>query len=174
MSNIFERDYQMLELDRDAGWRDARESYRRLVNRWHPDRFAARPRERHHAQSRFILPLQKASDADVVKNTQSTTKPSSSKTNKPTTHQSVELNDNGFAVAPTKQRSALSRYWLWAIPVIGLVLTFSVFIMLERRIAERQRDAAISVLRNTEPSKFLPDKENIRRRAKHDSIFNDN
>ena len=54
MSITYRRDYQELGLDETADWPAARSAYRRLVNTWHPDRYARRPRERDNAQQRFI------------------------------------------------------------------------------------------------------------------------
>ena len=54
MTHDFRQDYEALELDDRADWTTARASYRRQVNLWHPDRYAQRPRERVHAQQRFI------------------------------------------------------------------------------------------------------------------------
>ncbi len=171
MSNIFERDYQMLELDRDADWKEARESYRRLVNRWHPDRFAARPREKQHAQTRFIevtksynnlrsfhrdhhrLPLQDPALRDNEQSTGTPPEPTEKKAGK----SPGWLNDeNAFATQADDTKPRKPRYWLWAIPVLGLIVTFVLFILLEQRIAAEQRENAIEVLRSTEPSKFLP------------------
>ena len=50
----FARHYEHLELDDRADWNTAKEKYRTLVNRWHPDRFAQRPREQIRAQQQFI------------------------------------------------------------------------------------------------------------------------
>ena len=54
MTHDYRPDYDTLELDERADWARARATYRRQVNRWHPDRFTDRPREREHAQQRFI------------------------------------------------------------------------------------------------------------------------
>jgi len=70
-----------------------------------------------------------------------------------------DLDNDVFA--PDKMTGGASgpkkpRYWLWAIPVIGLLLTIALFVVLEQRIAAKQREAAIDVLRNTQPSEFMP------------------
>jgi len=50
----FSGHYARLELSDQASWANARNKYRQLVNRWHPDRFEQKPRERAHAQQQFI------------------------------------------------------------------------------------------------------------------------
>ena len=54
VDTTYRRDYEELGLDEAADWPTARGTYRRLVNTWHPDRYAQRPREREHARQRFI------------------------------------------------------------------------------------------------------------------------
>ena len=54
VSTTYRRDYDELGIDETADWHAARGAYRSLVNTWHPDRYARRPREREHAQQRFI------------------------------------------------------------------------------------------------------------------------
>lgn len=174
VSNIFERDYQMLELDRDADWKEARESYRRLVNRWHPDRFTARPREKHHAQTRFIevtksynnlrsfhrdhhrLPLQDPALRDNGQSTGTPPEPTRKAGDKSSKGSNWLQDEHAFATQSDGSKPSKPRYWLWAIPVLGLIITFVLFMLLEQRIAEEQRENAIEVLRSTEPSKFLP------------------
>ena len=174
MSNIFERDYQMLELDRDASWDDVRLNYKRLVNRWHPDRFNTRPREQQHAQGRFIevtksynnlrafhrqhtrLPLQ---DPALSGNFQSTGTPPeparrSAKSGAPTVEDMM-----GKAIK-TKSGGKKLPIWLFIVPLLILaIVVIGVFITLEKRIAAQQREAAIEVLNNTKPSEFLPKRD---------------
>ncbi|MFK7893672.1 MAG: DnaJ domain-containing protein [Granulosicoccus sp.] len=47
-------DYATLQIDSKSDWKTVRASYRQLVNRWHPDKFPANSREKHHAQQQFI------------------------------------------------------------------------------------------------------------------------
>ena len=54
MSDTYRRDYDELGLDEATDWTAARAAYKSLVNTWHPDRYTHRPREREHAQQRFI------------------------------------------------------------------------------------------------------------------------
>lgn len=41
--------YRVLELDRDASMEQVRESYKRLLRKYHPDRFAGRPEKQRAA-----------------------------------------------------------------------------------------------------------------------------
>lgn len=171
MSNIFERDYQMLELDRDASWADARHNYKRLVNRWHPDRFAARPREKQHAQGRFIevtksynnlrtfhrqhsrLPLQNPALRDTPQSTGTPPEPArgAAKFGAP------RVEDTMGSMRNAKTGGKKRPMWFFVVPLVCLAIgTISVFIVLEKRIAAQNREAAIEVLNNAKPSEFLP------------------
>ena len=170
MSNIFERDYQMLELGRDSDWTEARQSYRRLVNRWHPDRFSTRPREKQLAQSRFIevtkaynnlrafhrehdrLPLQDPKQSNQQKSRGTPPEPAV----RPGKPDNSSLDDALFRVETPKRKPTDRRYWLLVIPVVAIIAILTLFIVLEKRIAQQQRENAIEVLRSTEPSDFLP------------------
>jgi len=185
MSDIFERDYQMLELDRDASWHDARTSYKRLVNRWHPDRFASRPREKQHAQTRFIeitksydnlrgfhrdyqrLPLQNPALQDKKPNNPT----SNPRIKRPGQRKEQDVEEFIFATSSNVVKNPQFKYWLIAIPVVGLLITLSVFVVLERRLAQQQRAAAIDVLRETQPSEFMPDQDSMRRHSSKKAAF---
>lgn len=172
MSNIFERDYQMLELGRDAAWADVRLSYRRLVNRWHPDRFSTRPREKQLAQSRFIevtkaynnlrafhrehsrLPLQ-----DPKLRTESQTQTAGTPPEPPVKSgklNTAKLNEDLFTTDTSQRKPAKPRYWLLAIPVVAIIGVLALFVILENRLEQQRRDKAIEVLRSTQPSDFMP------------------
>lgn len=176
MSNIFERDYQMLELGREADWDEARESYRRLVNRWHPDRFASRPRERQHAQVRFIevtksyknlreyhrsngrLPLQDPALRDTQQSAGTPPEPTLRSNGHASRGASVAneaglFAENNRLTSPKKSKLNIG---LWSMAVIALVATISLFVVLEKRVSEKVRQDGIDVLRETEPSEFLP------------------
>lgn len=171
MSNIFERDYQMLELDREASWADARHNYKRLVNRWHPDRFAARPREKQHAQGRFIevtksynnlrafhrqhsrLPLQNPALRDTPQSTGTPPEPSKG----PAKYGAPRVEDTDTGIMNVETESKKRPMWVFLVPLAALIIgVFLVFIVLENRIAAQNREAAIKVLNNTKPSEFLP------------------
>jgi len=63
------------------------------------------------------------------------------------------------------------KYWMLAIPAVGLFVTIAMFVVLERRLAEKQRAAAIDVLRSTTPSEFMPDRESMRRHSSRKAAF---
>lgn len=50
----FKTDYAILHLENTADWATVRAHHRKLVQRWHPDKFLDKPRERIHAQKHFI------------------------------------------------------------------------------------------------------------------------
>jgi len=54
VDEIYRQDYAELGIPEQADWSVVRAAYRKQVNQWHPDRFAGRPRERAHAETRFI------------------------------------------------------------------------------------------------------------------------
>jgi len=173
VSNIFERDYQMLELDRDASWADARINYKRLVNRWHPDRFNSRPREKQHAQGRFIevtksynnlrtfhrdhsrLPLQNPALRDSPQSTGTPPEPNvrSGGFGSPSVEDTV-----GSINKPATKRKMLPL-WCYVVPLAALAIgVIVIFVVLEKRTAAKQREAAIEVLNRTTPSEFLQKK----------------
>jgi len=173
VSNIFERDYQMLELDRDASWADARVSYKRLVNRWHPDRFNSRPREKQHAQERFIevtksynnlrtfhrdhsrLPLQNPALRDTPQSTGTPPEPSRTSSK----FGSLRVEDTAGGTKLDAKKRQKRPLWIFVVPLVALAIAvILIFVVLEKRIAEQQREAAIEVLNNTKPSEFLPKK----------------
>lgn len=162
----------MLELDRDASWADARISYKRLVNRWHPDRFNSRPREKQHAQGRFIevtksynnlrafhrlhsrLPLQDSSLRDVPQSTGTPPEPAK----RPAAYGSARVEDTLNSPGHVARTVKKPKMWLYIIPfVIVLIVVAAVFVGLEKRLAAKQRAAAIEVLNQTKPSEFLRD-----------------
>lgn len=173
MSKIFEHDYQTLELSRDAGWIEARQSYRRLVNRWHPDRFASRPREKHLAQSRFIevtkaynnlrafhrehnrLPLQGPKQSTNPQQSSTSSNPRT-KGRKTTASRLKTEDENLFTTESPHRKPTKKPYWLFAIPAVAIIAILALFIVLEKRIAQQQRQNAIEVLRSVEPSEFMP------------------
>jgi len=151
VSNIFERDYQMLELDRDASWADARHNYKRLVNRWHPDRFAARPREKQHAQGRFIEVTKSYNNLRTFHRQHSRLPLQNPKFGAP------RVEDTMGSMRNAKTGGKKRPMWFFVVPLVCLAIgTISVFIVLEKRIAAQNREAAIEVLNNAKPSEFLP------------------
>ena len=50
----FKADYRTLKLKQNADWATARNHYRKLVHKWHPDKYSDRPTELENAQKQFI------------------------------------------------------------------------------------------------------------------------
>jgi len=171
VSTVFEHDYQILELDRDATWHDVRESYRRLVNRWHPDRYASRPREKQHAQTRFIevtkaynnlrafyrkhqrLPLQNPALQDAT-----TANIHASQVSKRTAkHKVHNVDELIFEPSSNVVKNPHFKYWMLAIPAVGLFVTIAMHappLIEKSRIRKTLTDASARLYRIKPPQRF--------------------
>ncbi len=172
MAIEFKRDYEQLQLEFDSNWETARAHYRKLVNHWHPDRYTQRPREREHAQQKFIelnrsfnslrsfyklnnrLPYQRIlhsqSDAAV-----------------PEQHQRIQPSEaDVMASSILNKRKTSSTTWknsnlkpmLWAVPVaLVLVLATAVFIVIDSNSKLNTIEEAKRVLRQAQTTQLGAD-----------------
>jgi len=179
VANTFRRDYEQLEIDDVADWATARGSYQRLVNIWHPDRYAQRPRERIHAQQRFIeltksfnnlrtfyrahnrLPYQRIQ-------TQQSSQPKPAQTVR-----SARATVEESSLLRPRKESAIDdetlsnrRRLLWVLPGILMMLcTLGLLVVMDHNEKVRNIENAKEVLRNTEPSEFLPSAEELKKQS---------
>jgi len=175
----FKRDYELLELEPTSNWELTRANYRRLVNIWHPDRFTDKPRERAHAQQQFIeltksfnnlrsfyrenkrMPFER-----MTQSVSDLPEPPVSKRVNPKDHEIVQnsiLNKRKPSKVSTRA-SPLRANW-WIIPtVLTIVAGLFVFMYIDRSTRYKQIEEAKRVLRSTEPSAYMPNREAI---AKH-------
>lgn len=180
--NPFSQHYRQLELNDRADWETARAHYRRLVNLWHPDRFAHRPRERAHAQQQFIkltisynalrnfyrknhrLPFQSAHTVKTDKKAERCGAESCNPDTKDTTV------DNSLLGRKTTQRRTSSkkpgglRNLIWLTAGGSIMLGTVMFFLIvdrsaNRAIAERGRE----IVKEAPPSEFMPSAAEIRR-----------
>ena len=173
MSTQFQRDYELLELDRISDWSTARANYRRLVNVWHPDRYSNRPAEQEHAQKIFIeltksfnnlrnfyreknrLPYQ----LDAIEKT----KPA-----EPSPEQRVDPNVTESSVLKHRQSSDIlsrtnstKRSSLLIPTLLTIACGIAIFIYMDVTAKNRAAEEASKVLNNSTPSEFLQDSGKI-------------
>jgi hypothetical protein len=173
VSTQFQRDYELLELDRISDWKTARANYRRLVNVWHPDRYTDRPAEREHAQKIFIeltksfnnlrnfhreknrLPYQ----IDAI----NTSKPDELRP-----EQRVDSNVMQSSVLEQRQSSDIhntvhraKRTSLLIPTLLTIACGIGVFVYMDMSAKNRAAEEATRVLNTATPSEFLQDSGKI-------------
>lgn len=189
MSSSYRPDYAELELPEEADWPAARATYRRLVNRWHPDRYAEKPRERAHAQARFIR-ITRSFDRLRQYHREHERLPFQTVTiDDPDTLQARRRSE---AVADERRRDALSdavspaqavsgfeprssrqaaksrprRSLLFGgLAVLLLIGTLVVVLVLDQNQSRRAFEAGREALRATPPSEFMPSSTEVRRQS---------
>jgi len=174
----FQQNYELLELEAGDNWETANSNYRRLVHTCHPDRFTNKPRERVHAQQKFIeltkafnnlrsfyrennrLPFERiqhaVSDSPV-----------------PPAHQRVEPQDqdvlesgilNKRKPSPESSDRKRLKHLLWLIPAaLTLIGGLFVFVLFDRQAKIQGIEEAKRVLRDIEPSEFMSNSEEIKK-----------
>lgn len=186
MAIQFQNNYQLLELDTRADWDTANKNYRRLVHKWHPDRFVDRPRERVHAQQQFIE-LTKAFNnlrAFYRENNRlplESIKRTSTNTPKPASPESVisasdvELHSgflNKRKPSLKSGRSSKLKPFLWAIPVGATLLAgMASFVVIDRNAKLKTIEEAQEVLRNAEPSPYKRDTAKIAQSQRRSTLL---
>lgn len=193
MTHDFRQDYEALELDHGADWATARTAYRRQVNLWHPDRYTQQPRERVHAQQRFIQ-LTRAFDS--LRNFYRTNRrlpfepigaerrnAAATGAGEPPLESGTDAGRRRRAASPSEEevleagiltlraptgrprRSGLGRL-LWPALAAALVLaTLAVFLVLDRSARQATMAEGREVLRRTEPSEFMPSAAEVQKRS---------
>ncbi len=180
MADDFQQDYKQLELEQQASFKTAHMSYRRLVNHWHPDRYAQRPRERQHAQQKFIeltksfnnlrnfhrqndrLPFEHIEYAPV----------STADTESPTRSSAEEELQSGLFRQKHNRSSAsiahlpLRRGLLWVVPgALLLFATLGFFVVIDRAAKRDSIEQAKQVLRQTKASEFMPSAVEVKKQS---------
>ena len=193
MTHDFRQDYEALELDHGADWATARTAYRRQVNLWHPDRYTQQPRERVHAQQRFIqltrsfdslrnfyranrrLPFEPIrAERRVAAAADDGPSPDGSDADagrpgraaRPSEKEVLEAGILNLR-APTgrPRRSGLGKL-LWPAAAVALVLvTLAAFLVLDRSARQATLAEGREVLKRTEPSEFMPSAAEVQKRS---------
>jgi len=172
----FKHEYQQLELDPSADWKNAQANYRRLVHVWHPDRYAQRPREKIHAQQQFIE-LTKAFNNLRTFYRENNRMPfeqikqAISDSPVPAKHQQIMPEDNAISESSILNKRKPStkslkpnifRPLLWAVPTVATVAVgIAVFIVIDRNAKLNTIEEAKRVLRTVQPSEYLANSEEI-------------
>jgi len=176
-SEVFKQDYKMLELHEFDTWKAARASYRRLVHKWHPDKYTHRPRERAHAQQQFIeltksynslrsfyranqrLPFESANQPTKARN-ESERKP---RINDQYVEDSI-LGREGSARSPQYEgaKSYGKVFWFFGIFAM-MIATAALSLMLDLNANKANMEIGKETLRQTPQSEFMPSAAEIRK-----------
>ncbi len=178
----FARHYRQLELDDSADWNLARANYRRLVQLWHPDRFAQRPQERAHAQQEFIkltkshtelrnfyrknkrLPFQVARGATTQDYTSSP-----DDADDRLLDGAADMDASILKREPRKHgrptlRSSAFKKATWIVSGAAIMLgTVTFFLILDRKANQAIAEKGREVVKEAPQSEFLPSAAEIRR-----------
>ncbi|MFK8081553.1 MAG: J domain-containing protein [Granulosicoccus sp.] len=179
----FAEHYQQLEIDDRANWDSAQSSYRKLVHVWHPDKFTSRPRERLHAQQRFIN-LTKSYNAlrDFYRTNQRLPFQSvhtASKDQKPKLEHDSQEPKRSASVAEVDssvlrrdpEKSAYStgnsgnrRKIIWALAGLSILFfTATLFLILDQKLNQATAEIGREVIKDAPESEFLLNNTEIRR-----------
>ncbi|MEE9334084.1 MAG: DnaJ domain-containing protein [Granulosicoccaceae bacterium] len=187
MANDFLHDYESLQLAKDASWNEAQTSYRKLVHRWHPDRYAQRPRELAHAQKQFIELTKcfnnlrnfyrKNDRLPFERNRVSAAKPSV-----PKKQQRVEsvnglepdlkILNNGKNKNNNSLFAKLKPLVWTALAGVLIIGSLAVLFVMDKQTRQRNIEQARDVLKDTKPSEFLPKTDRIKKQNNRGAIMN--
>lgn len=176
-SEVFKHDYAMLELHEFDTWKAARANYRRLVHKWHPDKYTHRPREQAHAQQQFIeltksynslrtfyrtnqrLPFESVNQHSKAGDN------SARKSRK--TDQNVEDSILGRKAGAGKPAQASSKSYgkiFWFIGIFAMMIgTAALSLMLDLNANKATMEIGKETLRQTPQSEFMPSAAEIRK-----------
>ncbi|MFK7855173.1 MAG: J domain-containing protein [Granulosicoccus sp.] len=176
-SEVFKHDYKMLELHEFDTWKTARANYRRLVHKWHPDKYTHRPREQAHAQQQFIeltksynslrsfyranqrLPFESANQPAKAGN-QSEQKP---KRNSPHVEDSI-LGRERSVRSPAHEGAKSHGKIFWFIGIFAMMIgTAALSLMLDLNANKANMEIGKETLRQTPQSEFMPSAAEIRK-----------
>ncbi len=182
--NPYSHHYRMLELDDRADWETARNHYRRLVNQWHPDRFAQRPRERVHAQQQFIiltksynalrnfyrknnrLPFQSASVATAHEETavgQNEAQAPDSQNSEPQWGSNPLARERSQHFAQSKTAKSFRKLIWFVVGGTIILCTVLFFLILDRKQNKAIAEEGRKVIQEAPVSEFMPSAVEIRR-----------
>ena len=181
-SDHFVEHYKQLELEHDANWEQARANYRRLVQVWHPDRFAQRPRERANAQKEFIkltkshtelrnfhrkhqrMPFQLARRVNTQHDAASFDDTYDSGISDVSDLSEGILHRSSARHKTSKQRSTSLKKIAWAVSGVGIMIsTIVFFLILDRNANRANAERGREVVRQAPQSEFMPSASEIRR-----------
>ena len=197
MSITYRRDYDELGLDESADWSAARRAYRGLVNTWHPDRYARRPREREQAQQRFIrlarsfdrlrafyrengrLPFEiVVPEAPERLRVDRVARGDSERRRRDSNAAALDGGMSrdellGRTARPRRGNDAAPRRrrlaWL-AAGLATVLATLALFVAIDREERRETYEGGRDVLLETEPSEFMPSAGEVRRRSTRGSF----
>jgi curved DNA-binding protein CbpA len=183
--NGFEMAYKTLKLEKNADWAAARNHYRKLVHRWHPDKFSDRPTELENAQKQFIVltksynklkdfyalhkrlpfehtqPEKDRPDAPIGANPADLPKKSNVDPNN--LDMGTLSRDKSKVDARLIKKSPIAKI-LWSVVAIVVVVgTIMLFFILDQKASQKNLAIAREVLKEAPESEFTPTASEIRR-----------
>lgn len=181
----FEADYRTLNLHENADWRTTRVRYRKLVHKWHPDKYSDRPKDLEFAQKKFIaltkaynrlkafhslhkrLPFEHTTReeirADAVLNIDSVTASKKSRADQEDLDKGTFSRDESKTDERLIKKSPLTRILWIIITCIVIVGTIMLFFVLDQKANQRNRIIGEQVLKEAPESEFIPTPSEIRR-----------
>jgi len=171
----FQHNYQLLELKPGSDWQTAKKNYRRLVHACHPDRFAQKPRERVHAQQKFIE-LTKAFNSLRTFHRENHRMPfeqirhAVADSPEPPPSQRVTTTDETMFKTgilnkrkpSTENLKSSLKPLLWILPTGATIIAgLVVFVIIDRNAKMKTIEEAKRVLHSSEPSQYMRDSEKI-------------
>jgi hypothetical protein len=180
-----EADYLTLKLKENANWSTARSHYRRLVNRWHPDKYIDRPLELEYAQKKFIalsksynrlkefhaqhkrLPFEHTKPEkhkpDTTVNADPVTTSKKSNVDPNNMDLGTLSRDESKVDERLVKKSPLSKI-LWSVIAITVVVsTIVLFFILDQKANLKNMERGRQVLKDAPKSEFTPSPSEIRR-----------
>jgi len=178
----FEEHYRVLNIAENDDWTKARNQYRTLVHRWHPDKFTDKPQEIENAQKQFIalsksynklkefhslhnrLPLEgiqpEESRPDATLNTQ------------PSMRSNVDPNNLDLGTLSRDEKKIDARLvkkkpfkkFLWlSVASVVVVSTIMLFFILDQKANQENIARGRQVVKEAPKSEFTPTASEIRR-----------
>jgi len=186
VANDFLKDYESLQLAKDANWNEAQTSYRKLVHQWHPDRYAQRPRELAHAQKQFIELTKSFNNLRNFHRTHQRLpfervgkpKPDSAVPDKQHRVESTDGLEPDLSILNNSKKTFKSgiasrlKPFIWTgLAAMLIISSLALMYVLDTRAKKRNMEQAREVLKDTKPSEFLPNAEEIRKQGNRGAIM---
>lgn len=181
----FEVDYGVLKLKENADWVTTRGNYRRLVHKWHPDRYTQRPLELENAQKQFIaltksynrlkefnalhnrLPFEQTKPADLKPDINISVDPVAGPKKSNVDPNNLDLGtlsrDENKVDERLVKKSPLTKILWFTVGILVVVSTIILFFILDQKANQKNIARGLQVLKEAPESEFTPTPSEIRR-----------
>lgn len=181
----FEADYRLLRLKENADWTTTRTHYRKLVHKWHPDKYSDRPLELDNAQNKFIaltksynnlkefysrhsrLPFEPTKTDNVRPDATLNVAPQSASKKSDIDPNNLDWGtlsrDESKIDARLVKKSPVAKI-LWSLIAVAVVLgTIVLFFILDQKASQENMARGRQALKEAPESEFTPTPSEIRR-----------